>query len=950
MDALSLDFTVLLLLIPLLGVLIAYLHLRFKHLQTTVNEEILDKVVMRISLPANDEKTPASAEQLYASLYGILRGGKKSANHFSFEIAAGSYGIYFLIVVSQRYQQFVENQIYAQYPAAEIKIIQDYAQSALNTSNKMATVEIALKKEFYLPIKTFANFDVDPLASIASTISKLQAEQEVFMQFVVRPIDNTWQKTGQVFVNAKQSKTDAEGKKVGLEAGEAAILKEVENKSSKLGFQFLIRVIALASDSLTAERILEDVEASLKQFETSQYNGLAKVKKPKNDLANFLFGARRSETLSVLSKYLLRMLDERTNQIINIEELASLYHLPNQTVQVPKIAWSRSRKLPYPMNVAGPEDGARIMGVTDYRNHHQQFGLKEMDRRRHMYVLGKTGTGKSTLLKNLIMGDIYDGKGIGVIDPHGDLIEEILGLIPDYRMNDVVILDPSDTAFPIGLNILKIKEGEEKDIVADGIVSIFKKYFGDSWGPRLQYLLTNAIVTLLQAQNVSLLAITRLLEERNYRRFIVKQLKDPILRKFWDVEYENLAKNAKEFGMVLSPIQNKVGRFVSTQIIRNIVGQVRSTIDLEDIMNNSKIFLVNLSQGKIGEENSALLGGMLITRIYTNAMQRVKIEESKRTNFYLYVDEFQNFATETFVKILSEARKYGLNLIVAHQYIDQLLPEVRDAIFGNVGTMLNYVVGPRDGAELEKEYKPHLTSEDLVNLEKYRFVCKVTIDGTQSPPFTGIALPPSWEPQNNKDAIIAASREAYALPRDVVDDKINRWAESKYDDQGVLVQAPMAGGNSSKDGGYATSPSSTYTSTATSAPTAAAHPPATYVPPRPAPKPAVQAAPAPVSNPAPAAMPRPVISPNPAPRQENRQENRGEHRPNFQNNRNNNSNQGKKLFKFDRKPEAVQQTPSAPAPVAPAVAPAVPQAQQQPSAQQQPTAPSQSSGQSMREI
>jgi hypothetical protein len=771
-----------------LGVLAIYLWVRYTWLRVTINEKIVDPVLLRITIPHDNDKSPQAAEQMFASLYGVLRKAKKSMHHFSLEIVAGNYGIFFLVTVNKRYQQFVENQIYAQYPNAQIKQVQDYAGNLLNSPKEFAGIELGLARDFFLPIRTFNSFEVDPLASITSAVSKLEGQQEVFIQFVVRPVSNEWQKSGKDFVNSRKDKQDSEGKKVALVAGEASELKEVETKSTKLGFQFLIRIIAQAEDALSAERLLEDVEASFKQFETGQFNSLA-AKKPEKGLAPVLFGRRAQDKMGIKHKYIYRLLDEKATDIINIEELASLYHLPNSTVEVSRIAWSRSKKLPYPMNLPGRQEGVRVIGLTDYRNLHFPYGLKDVDRRRHMYILGKTGTGKSTMLKNLIMGDIYAGKGVGVIDPHGDLIDDILNLIPEHRIQDVVLLDPSDTEFPVGLNILKLKEGEERDIVADGIVEIFKKFF-DSWGPRLQYILGNAIITLLYAQNVSLLAITRLLDDRNYRKFILKQVNDPLLVKYWEREYEEMAKNPKLLTESLSSIQNKVGRFVNTSVIRNIVGQVRSTVDLEEIMNDSKIFLVNLSQGKIGEENSALLGGMLITRLYTNAMQRVKIPEKDRRDFYLYVDEFQNFATTTFVKILSEARKYGLNLIVAHQYIDQLLPEVSGAIFGNVGTMLNYVVGPRDASVLEKEYKPQLTAEDLVNLEKHHYVNKITIDGSQSAPFTGIALPPSWAEQGLKAQIIQHSRLKYATAKEIVEDKINRWSNSHYNDKGNLYQMP----------------------------------------------------------------------------------------------------------------------------------------------------------------
>ncbi len=778
-------------------IILIYILIRFFHLRITINEEITDPVFLKISIPKDNDKSPLAAEQMFASLYGILRGRKKSLHHFSLEIVAGSYGIYFIAVINKRYQKFLENQIYAQYPNAQIEKIKDYSIGLINPklqkkgkygAKVSVFSEIGLAEDFFLPIRTFPNFEVDPLASIASAISKLEKGQQAFIQIVVRPVDNSWQKTGRSFVNKRKQRTDDEGKKIALESGESEELKEIEQKSSKLGFQFIIRVNAQADDKVSATRILEDIEASFKQFETGQFNRLAKSDSGDTKLFHRIFGRRAHQKLHFKQKFVKRLLNEKSDDIINIEELASLYHLPNNTVEIPNIAWAKSKKLPYPMDIPGRQKGVRIFGVTDYRNLHFPYGLKSADRRRHMYVLGKTGTGKSTLLKNMIMGDIYANKGVGVVDPHGDLIDDILKLIPKNRIKDVVLLDPSDVEFPIGLNVVKLKEGEEKDIVADGIVEIFHKFFGHSWGPRLQYILTNTILTLLQVQNVSLLAVTRILQDKNYRKFILKQVDDQILKKFWKDEFYQMEKNRNLISEALSPIQNKVGRFVSASIVRNIVGQVKSTIDLQEVMDEGKIFLVNLSQGKIGEENSALLGGMLITRLYTNAMQRVKLPENQRKDFYLYVDEFQNFATTTFVKILSEARKYRLNLCVAHQYIDQLEVEVCDAIFGNVGTLLNFVVGPKDASFLEKEYKPHLTHEDLVNLDKFRYVNKLTINGSQTDPFTGISLPPSWMKQNNQQDIIDFSRKQYAIPRKEIEDKINRWASNEYNDKGNLLQ------------------------------------------------------------------------------------------------------------------------------------------------------------------
>lgn len=764
---------------------------RSNHLKTTVNETIKDKVILKIAVPLKNEKGPLAAEQLYQSLHGILRGATKSVDHYSLEIVAAYHGIYFIVVCGQRYQKFIENQIYAQYPDAQIVRINDYTDTLRNNPGNIQITELGLSREFFLPIRTFQSFEVDPLASITAAISKLEPGFEVWIQLLARPVDSSWHKVGINHITTIKGKTDSEGKKVEIDPAKQAELGEIEKKNTKVGFQFLIRILVKGPDAYTVKLIMEDTEASFKQFQTAQFNSLGKSEIKISTFTRLFLGKRAGDRLNKIQKYALRFLDEREAGIVNIEEVASIYHLPNTSVQTPNIAWAKSRKLEYPLNI--PRDNARIFGLTDYRNIHIPFGLKKEDRRRHMYLLGKTGTGKSTLLKNMIVGDILDGQGLAVIDPHGDLVEEILDLIPEHRIKDLVYLDPSDTEFPIGLNMLDLKEGESIDLLADGIVSVFKKFFDDSWGPRLQYILTNTIQTLLYCQNVSLLAVQRILVDKNYRSFLLKQVKDPFMQKFWSDEFDEIGKNPRMLAEAISPIQNKVGRFLASPMVRNMIGQIKSNIDLQDIMNNGKIFLVNLSQGKIGEENSSLLGGLIVTRLYTNAMQRAFMNKDERRDFYLYVDEFQNFATDTFIKILSEARKYGLNLIVTHQYIDQLSPEIQNSIFGNVGTLMNYVVGPQDAGRLEKEYSPHLTADDLVNLERFRLVLKMTIDGSQSAPFTALALKPSFTEFNLKDQAKAFIRNTYASPREEVESKLNKWASQRYSNTGNLVQVDENG-------------------------------------------------------------------------------------------------------------------------------------------------------------
>lgn len=416
---------------------------------------------------------------------------------------------------------------------------------------------------------------------------------------------------------------------------------------------------------------------------------------------------------------------------------------------------------------------------TNFRNQNREFGIKSDDRRRHMYVVGKTGMGKSEMLKNMATQDIFNGKGLAVVDPHGELVEDLLNVIPPNRVNDVVYFNPSDADFPLAFNILEsVDEPHQKNLVASGLIGIFKKLWADSWGPRLEYLLRNAILALLDYPGATLLGVTRILVDKEYRKKVVLKIKDPVVKSFWTQEYP---KYNQQFQVeAISPIQNKVGQFLSLALIRNIVGQVKSTIDLRKIMDEKKILLLNLSKGRIGEDASALLGAMMITKIQMAAMGRVDIPEAERQDFYLYVDEFQNFVTNSFADILSEARKYRLNLIIAHQYIAQLVTadstRVRDAVFGNVGTLVTFRVGADDAEFLAKEFTPTFDETDLVNLGKYDVYLKLMIDGIASTPFSASTLPPLPKEQTNIEKIIKVSRERYATQRAVIEDKIARWA------------------------------------------------------------------------------------------------------------------------------------------------------------------------------
>ncbi|MDQ5952740.1 MAG: hypothetical protein QG626_869 [Patescibacteria group bacterium] len=411
---------------------------------------------------------------------------------------------------------------------------------------------------------------------------------------------------------------------------------------------------------------------------------------------------------------------------------------------------------------------------TNFRNQLRKFGIKTDDRRRHVYVVGKTGMGKTTLLENMILSDIYAGHGCCYVDPHGDTAEKLIDYIPSWRINDVVYFNPSDVEHPIGFNILEAIDPTMKHLVASALMSVFKKIWENVWSARMEYILNNTILALLDTPGSTLLGVNRMLSDKDFRLEIVKNIQDPIVKQFWVTEFA--AYDAKFATEAVAPIQNKIGQFLSSSIIRNIVAQAKSSINIREMMDNQKIFIINLSKGRIGEDAMRLLGGMLITKMQVAAMERVNIPEKEREDFYMYVDEFQNFAVESFASILSEARKYRLNLIMAHQYITQLSEEVRDAVFGNVGTMITFRVGSPDAVFMENEFMPRFTPEDIINLPKAGIYLKLMIDGVASQPFSATTLPPIAQRTNSLPRVVEQSRERYAGNRGMIEERVAVWS------------------------------------------------------------------------------------------------------------------------------------------------------------------------------
>ncbi|EKD56646.1 MAG: hypothetical protein ACD_58C00131G0021 [uncultured bacterium] len=757
--------------------------------------------ILHILVPRDNEKSPTAAEQMFASLHGIFHPDAKWQEQISFEIISRDKYIHFYAHVPTHFKDFLEGQIYAQYPTVEISEVEDYTDDDFSYL-KAVGCELILNKNDAYPIKTFQSFEVDPLSAITSVLTKVNDDEQIWIQIIVKPVSDSWQERGIKFVESIRGGHSSEKKNIllsiiksfinfvfelisvaGSSSAEAkpvekvsevklsgpqeAALKSVEEKIVKLGFSTKMRVALLSPDEYAGKAKTAIVAGVFKQFNTNNLNGFEPTK---------IVSGRE-----FIKSYQKREFYD-DGYVLNIEELASLFHLPTVAVETPSIVWAGSKKgeppADLPIEGSADPDELTIFAKSDFRHLVHRFGIKIRDRRLHMYAVGKTGTGKSTMLENMIIDDIVKGKGVAVVDPHGDLINHVLNFIPNSRVNDVVYFNPADRDWPVGFNVLENVDPDLKNIVASGVVGIFKKIFGESWGPRLEYILRNTILALLDNPDSTMLGIMKILTDKDYRKKIIEHVKDPVIRDFFLNEYEKY--DPKFRTEAIAPIQNKVGQFLSSSTIRNIVGQPKSSIDIEKIMNEGKILLLDLSIGRIGEDNSALLGAMMITKIQLAAMRRTNIPEEERRDFFLYVDEFQNFATESFAVILSEARKYRLGLIMTNQFIAQMDEVVAKAIFGNVGSIVSFRVGATDASFLTKEFEPVFEPNDLVNLDNYHVYIKMAINGVTRPAFSAITLSPSKGETTNIEKIINVSRERYAKPRSFVEEKIQAWSDEQY--------------------------------------------------------------------------------------------------------------------------------------------------------------------------
>jgi len=709
-----------------------------------------DLRIYQLAVPRDNEYSPEAAASMFSSLAHLNRPnilsrllGAKPVR-ISLETMVVAQRVHFFAAINAELGDYWESQFTAAYPLGIAAEQGDYLQSW--TELDLHIAQLVQRTHYYYPVKTYKEFaDIDPMALLLGVMSKARTQDVMCFQMVLAGAGTSWRQNAQRLVREgvrKDAETtqDIPGKQL------------VADKATENGFLTSIRLVANQPGSIAA------MASAFGSLNRGDGNSL-KVKKPmiwqKNSMRNGFF----DRSLAAAPR----------SQVFSVSELATIWHMPNQNIRLQNLTWAKNMETEAPDNLPvhaflteAERHDVNFFAKTNFRGDEMVYGIKREDRTRHMYVIGKSGVGKSTLLENMAIGDMKKGEGLAFLDPHGSSAEHLLDFIPKHRINDVVYFDPADVDHPIPLNILEVKEPSHREFVASGIVSIFAKLYENSWGPRLEYVLRNTLLTLTEVPGTTLPNIIDILTNKNYRNKIVGQIEDPVMIKFWEKEFNRWQDRQQT--EATAPILNKVGQFVSSPLIRRIISAPQSSIDLEEIMNDGKILIVNLSQGRMGEDNAALMGAMMITKIQLSAMRRAKHQDKKYKDFFLYVDEFQNFATSSFIKILSEARKYRLGLILANQYVEQIGEDIMAAVKGNAGTLVNFLVGVDDAKRLVGEYGGLFTENDLVGLGRGEIINKLAIDGLTSRAFFARTLPPAKSSNQNREKVLRVSRERWARP------------------------------------------------------------------------------------------------------------------------------------------------------------------------------------------
>ena len=749
------------------------------------DSKISDGSVLLLQIPRTNEKKELAAEQMFASLHGLLT-DKKVRQHLSFEIAVKNKRIGFYVWVPDHLKSFVEEQIYAQYPTVDITEVDDYTQQPPQSGVCTLGAELKLTAHESLPIKTFPSFEVDPLAGITAALAQFEEHEEAWLQVVIRPALAAWYKKSERYAAGIRRGTIASGLLGALWAPpqqktetpklaeyESARANAAEEKSHKLAYEVVMRVVYRGQTPPPQARMrLQAITGTFKQFNTTYLNG---------------FTQRFTGDQRFINSYKCRSIS-RKGFVCNIEEIASLYHLPHTNVETPNILWANAKTAEPPANLPVYSEHTiqdiSPMAATNFRGHNTMFGMPRIDRGRHLYIIGQTGVGKSAMLELLTISDIHSPYGFAVIDPHGDYALSVLRRIPAERVNDVIYFNPADTDYPIAFNPMEVYDEKLKTHTCSELIGVLKRMF-ESWGPRLEYILRYSILALLDYPDATMLDITRILTDKKFRQEVLTHVQDPVVKNFWTVEFASW--NERFAAEAVAPVLNKVGAFTANPTVRNIIGQPKSSFSIRQIMDERKILIVNLSRGLIGEDNAALLGALLVTKIQLGAMSRADTPAEQRTPFYLYVDEFQNFATDSFATILSEARKYGLNLTVANQYIAQMSQGVKDAVFGNVGSIISFRMGADDSRGMLRYFEPKFEEYDLVHMHNRHFVISMTIEGEKAQAFSATTLDLPSQYANQTEHIIQNSRQRYAVNRG----QIESFIKDRYINAGSRSNPPF---------------------------------------------------------------------------------------------------------------------------------------------------------------
>ncbi|MBH41721.1 MAG: hypothetical protein CL685_03330 [Candidatus Magasanikbacteria bacterium] len=727
---------------------------------------------------------------------------------FSFEMVMRDSLIYFYIDARKEHIALIEQQIHAQFPYAQIDEMVDY--NIFNEKSTIVGAHVYGAKKHVFPLKTYKTMDSDPLSGLLNVLAKIREQNSsAAIQYVVRSAKKKWrreairivrevkkgQKFEQVaiesgfsrsirktteFVGSMFSKKTEQESHYQLSAMEEEMLKGIEEKISKGGLDVTIRLLSISDNEAIAKSNLDNLINAYSQYNLYRFGNVFKAAIPRNQK-------------QLIRDFIFRSFHETKHIVCNTEEMSSLWHLPIHSTEAPNIAWLKGRSAPPPTNL--PKEGLSL-GFVDYRGIRNEIKLKQKDRQRHLYIIGKSGSGKSVTIANLAIQDVQNGHGVCIVDPHGDLVEAVLEHVPKHRADDVIIFDPSDTERPIGLNMLEAKTKDEMDFAVQEMIGIFYKLFPPEMiGPMFEHTMRNVMLTLMANHENpgTVIDIPRMLVDDDYVKRYLDKVTDPVVRTYWEKEMAQTTQHTKS--EMLGYLISKIGRFVGNEMMRNIMGQQKSGFNFRDIMDNQKILLVNLAKGKTGEVNSKLLGLIVVAKLQMAAMGRADMAEDQRKDFFLYIDEFQNFITDSIATILSEARKYRLDLIVAHQYMGQLVddkgkPEIREAVLGNVGSMMVGRIGPEDSEILAKEYAPVFGSYDLLNAPQFSFYTKVLIDNQASKPFLMGAYPPVEGNRELGNTIKQLSRLKFGRDKRIVEEEI--LERTKLDNPGAQSSSDLA--------------------------------------------------------------------------------------------------------------------------------------------------------------